>query len=407
MNKEQRKPGRSPVPTTLITGFLGVGKTTAIRHLLAEKPAGEVWAVLVNEFGPIGLDDVYLSAASDPKAGEKARDSGIAVRMIPGGCICCSANLTLSVAIKEILSRIRPDRLIIEPTGLGHPVGILDCLHGFETAGAIERRAVVCLVDPARLEEARVRQSQVFIDQTNLADILVATKTDLCDASALVAFDTFAAEFFPPKSAILRIAHGRLPAWVVDAPASSGRLALFPEAHSGHSQSGSEPRHGHGHGEHHHHSHQHEDSPDDLVATEPAPGQPVRLSAANDEAVVCGWLFHDSDRFDGDAIAALLRDPAGAGCSQLGQAERIKAAVRTPKGADRIERAGRQSTAAPIAFRGQSRIEAIFPACVFADGGRDAAFDAIEACLKSCLTSPAGAASAPVPSDPASGADSG
>jgi len=387
MNGLEQKRGTpgNPVPTNLITGFLGVGKTTVIRHLLNEKPSDEIWAVLVNEFGPIGLDDAYLTAATDPKAAEKARDAGIAVRMIPGGCICCDANVTLTVAIKEMISRIRPDRLLIEPTGLGHPSGILDCLETFEKAGVIERRAVVCLVDPGRLSEARIRESAVFVDQINLADILVASKTDLRTAEDLAAFDQLAEACFPPKTRLLRIAEGRLPLSVLDEKATGERLALFPDAHKN-ARHGHE--HDHDHFDHHDHDHGHHHGPD-----YPEPGKPRRLTAANKDAMVCGWLFHADDRFDADAVCDLVADPTGTMCPDLKLADRIKAVIRTKSGAQRVERAGREASAGPIAYRGGSRIEAIFPANAFSGEGRHAAdaaerraaFDRIERCLVECL----------------------
>ena len=384
MNGSEQKRGTpgNPVPTNLITGFLGVGKTTVIRHLLKEKPSDEIWAVLVNEFGPIGLDDAYLTAATDPKAADKARDSGIAVRMIPGGCICCDANVTMTVAIKEIVSRIRPDRLLIEPTGLGHPSGILDCLETFEKAGVIERRAVVCLVDPGRLSEDRVRKSAVFVDQVNLADILVASKTDLRTADDLAAFDALAGACFPPKARLLRIAEGRLPLWVLDEKATGERLALFPDAHKG-------ARHDHHHDHHHTHDHGHQH----VDEIGPDPGRPKRLTAANDDAVVCGWLFHPDDRFDADRVSDLVADPTGTFCPDLKPADRIKAVIRTQGGALQVERAGREASSGPIAYRGLSRIEAIFPADAFSSdrspdegaASRNAAFDRIERCLTGCL----------------------
>ena len=109
------------VPTTLFTGFFGVGKTTAIRSLLARKPANENWAILVNEFGEIAVDQAVLEDGST-----NGQENRLTIREIPGGCMCCVANVSMRMAITEILRRAKPDRLLIEPTGLGHPAGILD-----------------------------------------------------------------------------------------------------------------------------------------------------------------------------------------------------------------------------------------------------------------------------------------
>ena len=75
------------IPTNIITGFLGVGKTTTILQLLKDKPEGEKWAVLVNEFGEIGIDGAILS------------DQGALIKEVPGGCMCCTAGVPMSVGI--------------------------------------------------------------------------------------------------------------------------------------------------------------------------------------------------------------------------------------------------------------------------------------------------------------------
>ena len=100
--------------TNLITGFLGSGKTTSILHLLAHKDPNEKWAVLVNEFGEVGIDGALLA------------DSGALLKEIPGGCMCCVNGLPMQVGLNTLLRQGKPDRLLIEPTGLGHPKQILD-----------------------------------------------------------------------------------------------------------------------------------------------------------------------------------------------------------------------------------------------------------------------------------------
>lgn len=76
------------VPTNIITGFLGVGKTTAILHLLKSKPANERWAILVNEFGEIGIDGELI-------AGEQKSQTDVYIREVPGGCMCCVSGLPM------------------------------------------------------------------------------------------------------------------------------------------------------------------------------------------------------------------------------------------------------------------------------------------------------------------------
>ena len=105
------------IPTNIITGFLGVGKTTAIQQLLKQKPAHETWGILVNEFGQIGIDGTLLSAFTDTLTDQTER---IVVKEVPGGCLCCVAGLPMKMGLNMLISKAKPDRILIEPTGLGH-----------------------------------------------------------------------------------------------------------------------------------------------------------------------------------------------------------------------------------------------------------------------------------------------
>ncbi|WKE64075.1 GTP-binding protein [Gallaecimonas kandeliae] len=158
---------QAPIRTHVVTGFLGTGKTTTIRHLLASKPATEKWAVLVNEFGEIGIDGALLSA------------SGAAIREVPGGCICCAQGLPMQVALNQLIREQRPDVLLIEPTGLGHPATLLEQLAASQYQGVLALGASLCLVNPQALLDARYRHNDTYRQQLALADVLVFNKTDL------------------------------------------------------------------------------------------------------------------------------------------------------------------------------------------------------------------------------------
>lgn len=206
------------VPTNLVTGFLGVGKTTAIRHLLAHKPAGETWAVLVNEFGEVGIDGALL------------RDGGARVKEVPGGCICCVAGLPMTVALNQLLGKERPDRLLIEPTGLGHPAQILATLTGPFYQQVLELRAAVTLVDPRKLADSRYTDNPNFRDQLAVADVLVANKSDLCAPQDWKRWQESVDFFDPPKARVEAVSEGALELTWLDEPHRE-RPLHHPHAH--------------------------------------------------------------------------------------------------------------------------------------------------------------------------------
>ena len=201
-------------PVNLITGFLGVGKTTAILNLLARRPAGSRWAVLVNEFGQVGIDGATLT------------QDGVAVREVPGGCICCTAQLPLRVALTKLLREVRPERLLIEPTGLGHPAGVIDVLRSEGLASALELRNVICLVDPRQLSDEQYHSLETYQDQIALADVLVANKSDLATPEQLQVFTELGAQLYPPKRLVAQVSQGRLEAaWLDIASTASANLS--------------------------------------------------------------------------------------------------------------------------------------------------------------------------------------
>jgi Ni2+-binding GTPase involved in maturation of urease and hydrogenase len=103
------------IPTHVIAGPLGAGKTSLIKHLLGQRPDGERWAVLINEFGQIGIDAALLSRDTD----------GIALGEVAGGCLCCVNGAPFQIGLGRLLRKAKPDRLFIEPSGLGHPLQLL------------------------------------------------------------------------------------------------------------------------------------------------------------------------------------------------------------------------------------------------------------------------------------------
>lgn len=174
MNKSNplRAQPPAPIPVNIITGFLGAGKTTAIQHLLRHKPAGEHWAVLVNEFGEVGIDGSLLG-------GLFGADDGYSVREVSGGCMCCTSALGMHVALNRLLVEERPDRLLIEPTGLGHPHEIAALLAGDFYRDWLTPGATLTLVDARTVVDPRYYEHPLYVAQLLQADRVIASKADL------------------------------------------------------------------------------------------------------------------------------------------------------------------------------------------------------------------------------------
>lgn len=167
-----QRPALTAIPTNIITGFLGAGKTTAILHLLRHRPGDERWAVLVNEFGEIGIDGSLFR-------GMHNQDSGVFIREVPGGCMCCTAGLPMQIALNQLLARARPHRLLIEPTGLGHPREVLQTLASEHYRDLLSIGNTVTLVDARKLTDSRYTGHETFNQQIAIADVVVGNKQDL------------------------------------------------------------------------------------------------------------------------------------------------------------------------------------------------------------------------------------
>lgn len=131
------------IPTHVIAGPLGAGKTSLIRHLLACKPTNERWAVLINEFGLVGIDAALLATTDD----------GIAIGEIAGGCLCCVNGAPFQIGLGRLLRKARPDRLFIEPSGLGHPLQILSQLSEAPWRGVLAVQPLVMVLDALTWEK--------------------------------------------------------------------------------------------------------------------------------------------------------------------------------------------------------------------------------------------------------------
>lgn len=301
------------IPTNVITGFLGVGKTTAILHLLQHKPAGETWAVLVNEFGQIGID------------GQLLQQDGVEIREIPGGCMCCSAGVSVQVGLNALVARARPDRLLIEPTGVGHPREIIKQLSRPPFDQLLDMRACICLVDPRHLNNARYVSNDNFQQQLDIADVLVANKTDEASDVDRAAFDALVAQRAVEASGW--VDHGQLDAAWLALPHKTEQAKAFVPVQAP-LPSGSEA---------------------EVLSLEP--GERFRRLENHDrDFQSCGWLFADDTVFAHEGIITALRGI---------DAERIKATLKTDRGHYAINSVDGDTAVELLEAPRQNRIEII------------------------------------------------
>ncbi|TSD79926.1 cobalamin biosynthesis protein CobW [Pseudomonas sp. KBS0710] len=160
------------IPTHVIAGPLGAGKTSLIKNLLAQRPANERWAVLINEFGQIGLDAALLTQDDD----------GIALGEVAGGCLCCVNGAPFQVGLGRLLRKAKPDRLFIEPSGLGHPAQLLKQLREAPWQGVLAVQPCVLVLDAQALAAGKAlpqAQQQALAS----AGLLVLNKDEALDAA--------------------------------------------------------------------------------------------------------------------------------------------------------------------------------------------------------------------------------
>ena len=150
-----------------------------------------------------------------------------------------------TTGLNRLIRQHRPDRILIEPSGLGHPAQVLETLTGPLYASVLDVRATVCVVDARQLSSPRHVEHEIFQDQIHLADILVANKADLYDATDRKRFEQFALSLVPQKQKLGIVEHGRMdPDWL-DIGRSAARRAAFPEAHAFLVEQGSHEAGGH------------------------------------------------------------------------------------------------------------------------------------------------------------------
>ena len=225
----------------IISGFLGAGKTTLIKKLLDQAFRGEKVVLIENEFGEIGIDGGFL------------KDAGVEITEMNSGCICCSLVGDFGAALKKVLDDYAPDRIIIEPSGVGKLSDVIAAVEGVQkTTPALHLHSFVTVVDATKAKVYMKNFGEFFNNQVEHASAILLSRTQNMDQAKL----NVAAGLLRnknPKAAILTTPWEQLTGDQIVSAMEGGRsLAEELMEEIGHSHGGDE--------EHHHHHHEHGES---------------------------------------------------------------------------------------------------------------------------------------------------
>ena len=273
---------------------------------------------MVNEFGEVGIDGSLF-------AGQKTEQQGVFIREVPGGCMCCAAGLPMQIALNMLLARAKPDRLLIEPTGLGHPKEVLAVLAAEHYQEVLDLQATITLVDARKTHETRYTSHPTFNQQLAIADVVVANKSDQyngADFPALLDFLTQTIDL--NNTSVYQVSQGALELEWLEAAANP-----------------------HKHESHHHHN----ENSTSLLETAELPEEGyLSIDNEGEGFFSRGWIFTPEWIFDAEKLNALL----------LGvNAERIKGVFITEKGFISFNKADNVLSEFVVDASSDSRIECI------------------------------------------------
>ena len=158
------------VKVDVISGFLGAGKTTLIKHLLGHAYAGENVVLIENEFGEIGIDGGFL------------REAGIEIREMNSGCICCSLVGDFASSLKEVVNRYNPDRILIEPSGVGKLSDVVKAVENVKDELELEICYKVAVIDVTKCKMYLKNFGEFYKNQIESANTIIFSRTDIAKA---------------------------------------------------------------------------------------------------------------------------------------------------------------------------------------------------------------------------------
>ena len=236
----------------IISGFLGAGKTTLIKKLLKDAFKGEQVVLIENEFGEIGIDGGFL------------KEAGIEIREMNSGCICCSLVGDFGASLKEVISKYHPDRILIEPSGVGKLSDVIKAVQGVAEETGLVLNSYTTVVDAKKCKMYMRNFGEFFNNQVEYAGAIIMSRTDIVDEAKAQAAMELLREI-NPKAAIITTPIEKLEGAkileVMEHPVSLEQEMMEEEVcpECGHVHEHGHHHHDHDHEEHeHHHDHDHD-----------------------------------------------------------------------------------------------------------------------------------------------------
>ena len=237
----------------IISCFLGAGKTTLIKKLLKDAFKGEQVVLIENEFGEIGIDGGFL------------KEAGIEIREMNSGCICCSLVGDFGASLKEVISKYHPDRILIEPSGVGKLSDVIKAVQGVAEETGLVLNSYTTVVDAKKCKMYMRNFGEFFNNQVEYAGAIIMSRTDIVDEAKAQAAMELLREI-NPKAAIITTPIEKLEGAkileVMEHPVSLEQEMMEEEVcpECGHVHEHGHHHHDHDHEEHeHHHDHDHEE----------------------------------------------------------------------------------------------------------------------------------------------------
>ena len=235
----------------IVSGFLGAGKTTLIKKLLKEALVGEQVVLIENEFGEIGIDGGFL------------KEAGIEITEMNSGCICCSLVGDFGTALKEVLEKYKPDRILIEPSGVGKLSDVMKAVEGVTSGEDVELGSAVAVVDAKKCKTYLKNFGEFFENQIAHAGTIILSRTDEMKEEKLDECLSLIREH-NEKAAIITTPWPQLDGKLIKDTIENAKdleaelMKEVMEHHHEHDENCTCGCHDHDHEHHHEHDHEHE-----------------------------------------------------------------------------------------------------------------------------------------------------